>query len=57
MENFNFILNEDEKFEEKSGGPSANNFLQDLMFDSGVIDLGFSGNQFTRPREGGETQL
>ena len=57
MENFNFILHEDEKFGEKSGGPSANNFLRDLMFDSGVIDLGFLGSQFTRPREGGEMQL
>ena len=28
-------------------GTSAPNFLKELMFDLGAIDLGFNGNSFT----------
>ena len=44
---FNIILDDSEKEGGNSGGSSAPNFLRDLMFDLGAIDLGFTGNKFT----------
>ena len=44
---FNFTTCEDEKFGGKKGSSTQANFLQELMFESGAIDLGFSGNKFT----------
>lgn len=44
---FNFFINEDEKTGGKRGSSSATNYLKELMFDFGVIDLGYSGNKYT----------
>ena len=44
---FNYTLNDDESNGCKQGRPSFNNFLQELMFNTSAIDLGFSGNQYT----------
>ena len=44
---FNFTLNEEERLGGKFKGSSSNNYLQDLMFTYGAVDLGFSSNQFT----------
>lgn len=44
---FNFTLNENEKFGGKKGSSSAPNYLKELTFDFGAIDLGFSGNKYT----------
>lgn len=46
IRDFNFTLNEEEKYGGKIGESSSNNFLQDLMFNIGAMDLVFSGNQF-----------
>lgn len=44
---FNIILDDSEKEGGKNGGPCALNFLCELMFDLGAVDLGFTGNKFT----------
>jgi exonuclease III len=44
---FNMIVEEEEKEGGKPGCASAPNFLKDLIFYLGVVDLGFSGNKFT----------
>ena len=44
---FNFVLNEEESFGGKKGSSSSNNYLKDLMFDFGAVDLGYNGNKFT----------
>jgi exonuclease III len=44
---FNVVMEEEEKEEGKRGSFSSPNFLKDLMFDLGAIDLGYFGNQFT----------
>ena len=44
---FNFTTSEDEKLGGKKGSSAQANFLQELMFEFGAIDLGFSGNKFT----------
>ena len=47
LRDFNFTLNEDECRGSRKGNSFATNFLKELMFDFGVIDLGYSGNKFT----------
>jgi len=44
---FNFIINENESSNKKSGESSAPNYLKELMLEFGAIDLGFSGSKFT----------
>ena len=44
---FNYIVNAEEKYGGVKGGTSAPNYLKELMFDLGAIDLGYSGNKFT----------
>ena len=45
---FNSILDDNEKEGGRSGSSSsATNFLRNLMFDLGAVDLGFSGAKFT----------
>ena len=50
LEDFNLVI-DDQKKKKKDGGrrdgTSAPNFLKELMFDLGAIDLGFNGNSFT----------
>ena len=43
---FNFVLNENEILGGKKGS-SSTNFLKDLMFEVGAIDLGYSGVKYT----------
>ncbi|XP_075652129.1 uncharacterized protein LOC142622523 [Castanea sativa] len=43
---FNFVLNESEATRGKKGS-SSTNFLKDLMFEVGAIDLGYSGGKYT----------
>jgi hypothetical protein len=45
--NFNVVLEDSEKEGGRCGGSSAPNFLKDLLFDIGAVDLGFVGNRFT----------
>ena len=47
LSDFNFVLNEEESFGGKKGSSSSNNYLKDLMFDFGAVDLGYNGNKFT----------
>uniref|UniRef100_A0A2N9EZP9 Reverse transcriptase domain-containing protein n=1 Tax=Fagus sylvatica TaxID=28930 RepID=A0A2N9EZP9_FAGSY len=44
---FNTIIDVNEKEGGRSGSSSALNFLRNLMFDFGAVNLGFSGSQFT----------
>ena len=44
---FNLVANGDEKEGGRVGSCSTPNFLQELLFDFGAIDLGFLGNKFT----------
>jgi hypothetical protein len=44
---FNVILNDEEKEGGKREYTSCPNFLKEIMFDLGAVDLGFSGNKFT----------
>ena len=44
---FNVIFEDTEKEGGNVGCSSALNFLKDLIFDLGAVDLGFSGNKFT----------
>ena len=50
---FNYTLNDDESNGCKKRRPSFNNFLQELMFNTSAIDLGFSSNQYNGPKENG----
>jgi exonuclease III len=45
--NFNVIIDDSEKLGGRLGSSSAPNFLRELLFDLGAVDLGFSGNKFT----------
>ena len=48
---FNFTTNDKETLRGKRcGGSSATNYLKELIFKFGAIDLGFSGNSFTWAR-------
>ena len=44
---FNTVLGAEEKEGGKCGLSSATNFLKNLMFDLGAVDLGFSGSKYT----------
>nr|POF00630.1 hypothetical protein CFP56_26200 [Quercus suber] len=44
---FNYIVNAKEKYGGVKGGTSTSNYLKEIMFDLGAIDLGYSGNKFT----------
>uniref|UniRef100_A0A2N9GTN8 Reverse transcriptase domain-containing protein n=1 Tax=Fagus sylvatica TaxID=28930 RepID=A0A2N9GTN8_FAGSY len=44
---FNLTISDEEKLGGRRGNSSRQNFLQDMMFELGAIDLGYSGNQFT----------
>ncbi len=44
---FNVVLGAEEKEGGKCGSSSATNFLKNLMFDLGAVDLGFSGTKYT----------
>ena len=47
MGDFNMVVEEAEKEGGRPGSGSTPNFLKDLMFDLGIVDLGFCGNKFT----------
>nr|XP_023872064.1 uncharacterized protein LOC111984679 [Quercus suber]POE86237.1 hypothetical protein CFP56_07045 [Quercus suber] len=47
MGDFNFIVNEEEKKGGRKGSSSSPNYLKELMFEFGAIDLGYSGSKFT----------
>lgn len=47
MSDFNFILNEDEALGGKKGSSSGSNYLNELMFEFGAIDLGYTGSKYT----------
>lgn len=44
---FNYTVYENEKFGGVRSSSSTVNYLKELMFDYGAIDLGFSGSKFT----------
>ena len=44
---FNNIVNAEEKYKGVKDGTSAPNYLKEMMFDLGAIDLGYPGNKFT----------
>ena len=47
VRDINFTTSEDEKFGGKKGSFSQKNYLQELIFEFGVIDLSFLGSKFT----------
>ena len=48
---FNFTISKNEVSNgSKGGGLSTTNYLKELMFEFGAIDLGFSGNAYTWAR-------
>nr|POE84009.1 hypothetical protein CFP56_54799 [Quercus suber] len=47
MGDFNFILNKDEALGGKKGSSSGSNYLNELMFEFGAIDLGYTGSKYT----------
>ena len=42
---FNFIINDEEQFGGKKGGPSSTNYLKELLFELNAMDLGYSRNK------------
>ena len=46
MSDFNYVINEDEVSGGRKGCSLATNYLKELMFEFGAIDLGFSGCKF-----------
>uniref|UniRef100_A0A2N9H629 Reverse transcriptase domain-containing protein n=1 Tax=Fagus sylvatica TaxID=28930 RepID=A0A2N9H629_FAGSY len=44
---FNVVINDEEKQGGVKGNTSTPNYLQEIMFELGAVDLGFSGNKFT----------
>ena len=44
---FNFVLNEEEIAGGKKGYSSTNNYLSELMFEFGAIDLGYTKRRYT----------
>lgn len=46
FDDFNAILGDSEKEGGRRGSSSAPNFLSEIMFELGAVDLGFSGNNF-----------
>ena len=44
---FNFVLNEEEIVGGKKGYSLTNNYLSELMFEFGAIDLGYTGRRYT----------
>ncbi len=44
---FNVVLGDNEKEGGRIGNSSTPNYLKDILFELGVMDLGFSGNTFT----------
>ena len=53
----NFIINDEEQFGGKKGGPSATNYLKELLFKPNAVDLGYSRNKFTWVRQGAGKHL
>ena len=53
----NFIINDEEQFGGKKGGPSATNYLKELLFKPNAVDLGYSMNKFTWVRQGAGKHL
>lgn len=49
---FNFTVNDNEVFSKNRGGAgsSTTNYLKELIFEHGAIDLGYLGNAFTWAR-------
>ena len=47
MGDFNLTNSDDEKWGGTREGSSTPNFLKDIMFELGIVDLGFSGKNFT----------
>ena len=47
MGDFNIICEDSEKEGGRSGSYSTNNYLNEMLFELGAVDLGFTGNKFT----------
>ena len=45
--NFNIVFDESEKFCGKCGSNSTPNYLKELLFDLGVVHVGFAGAKYT----------
>ena len=44
---FNVVLEDEEKEGGNIGNSSCPNYLKEIMFNLGVVDLGYTGNKFT----------
>ncbi|XP_075636801.1 uncharacterized protein LOC142609043 [Castanea sativa] len=53
MDDFNFILNEDEALRGKKGSLSDSDYLNELMFELEAIDLGYTGSKYTWEKANG----
>lgn len=47
MRDINLTISDDDKWGGTREGSSTPNYLKDIMFELGAVDLGFSGNKFT----------
>ena len=47
MGDFNYVISKDEVSGGRKSCSSTTNYLKELMFEFGAIDLGFSGSKFT----------
>lgn len=47
MRDINLTISDDDKWGGTREGSSTPNYLKDIMFELGAVDLGFSGNNFT----------
>lgn len=47
---FNFTINDEEISGSRKGSSSATNYLKELIFEFGAINLGYSSNKFTWAR-------
>ena len=50
MGDLNYIVNEDEQLGGNKGGPSATNYIKELLFEFNAVDLGYSSNKYTWAR-------
>lgn len=44
---FNVVISDEEKSGGRRGSTSTSNYLKEILFDLGAVDLGFSGNKFS----------
>lgn len=54
---FNIVQRDDEKAGGRTGSSSTSNYLREILFELGAVDLGFTGNGFTWSRRWGKNSI